>query len=354
MYNQYIRPYLRKKFFSFIRKIFYAPDTKDFAVEMLKGLLDWKPDLSALKQVHPYSDYPELGRYIHKMDICDRDDVVFITGRFRSGTTLLWNIFRNIEGVTAYYEPFNERRWFDPNSRGDRIDQTHKGVSDYWKEYEGMQFLCEFYNEDWIRKNLYMDKDFWAPEMARYIELLIEHARGRPVLQFNRVDFRLPWLKANFPKAKIVHIYRNPRDQWCSFLREIDAFGPEDKMEDFPSKDRFYLLMWCEDLKYHFPFLDPSRASHPYELFYYLWHLSFVFGKSYADFSFSFESLIESPKDVVSYLCEGLGLSPLNDALLMNLIKRPLMGKWKNYAADEWFKKIESKCVKVLNDFFAK
>jgi hypothetical protein len=42
---------------------------------------------------------------------------VFITGRFRSGSTLLWNIFRNIEGFNAYYEPFNERRWFDQGAR---------------------------------------------------------------------------------------------------------------------------------------------------------------------------------------------------------------------------------------------
>ena len=38
---------------------------------------------------------------------------IFITARFRTGSTLLWNIFRHIEGCTAYYEPFNERRWFD-------------------------------------------------------------------------------------------------------------------------------------------------------------------------------------------------------------------------------------------------
>ena len=38
---------------------------------------------------------------------------IIITGRFRSGSTLLWNIFRDLPECTAYYEPFNERRWFD-------------------------------------------------------------------------------------------------------------------------------------------------------------------------------------------------------------------------------------------------
>ena len=66
-----------------------------------------------------------------------RSDVVIVTGRFRSGSTLLWNLFRQAGGFTAYYEPLNERRWFDPTARGDRTDSTHRNVSDYWREYDG-------------------------------------------------------------------------------------------------------------------------------------------------------------------------------------------------------------------------
>jgi hypothetical protein len=44
--------------------------------------------------------------------------VVIISACFRSGSTLLWNLFRAMEGCTAYYKPFNERRWFDPAARG--------------------------------------------------------------------------------------------------------------------------------------------------------------------------------------------------------------------------------------------
>ena len=350
-YRNYIKPYFREKFFSFLRKVWNTPDVKEFTTETLKGLLAWKPDFSIMKQVDPNKDYPELGKYSIKNETCNRSDIIFVTGRFRSGTTLLWNIFRHTKGVIAYYEPFNERRWFDPKIRGNYTDTTHKGVSNYWQEYENMEFLVKYYEEWWINKNLYMDRDFWAPKMKRYIELLIENARGRPVLQFNRVDFRLSWLKANFPKAKIIHIYRNPRDQWCSFLRDINAFSPKDKIEEFYSKDGFYLLTWCEDLKYHFPFLDPCQASHPYELFYYLWYLSFIFGKSFADFSFSFESLIESPESVISRMYELLGLQSLDEIILNKLIKRPLIGKWRQYADDKWFKDIESKCERDLHDF---
>ena len=47
--------------------------------------------------------------------------------------------------------------------------------------------------------------------MKQYVQLLIEKASARPVLQFNRVDFRLPWFRHHFPHATIVHFYRHPK-----------------------------------------------------------------------------------------------------------------------------------------------
>ena len=95
--------------------------------------------------------------------ISRRDDAIFITARFRSGSTLLWNLFRHVDGMTAYYEPFNERRWFDPASRGDRIDTTHRHVDDYWREYEGFEDLGQYYRLEWISKDLLMDGEMWDP-----------------------------------------------------------------------------------------------------------------------------------------------------------------------------------------------
>ena len=87
-----------------------------------------------------------------------------------------------------------------------------------------------------------MDEDFWDPDLKRYVEILIERAPGRPVLQFNRIDFRLPWFRRHFPDAKIVHLYRHPRDQWCSALMDVKCFPRHGRVEDFAAHDKFYLL----------------------------------------------------------------------------------------------------------------
>ena len=239
--------------------------------------------------------------------------MVIITGRFRSGSTLLWNLFRQAGGFTAYYEPLNERRWFDPSVRGNRTDVTHRNVCDYWREYEGLESLGQFYREDWIRRDLLMDENSWDPELRSYVDTLIDQAVGRPALQFNRIDFRLPWFRRQYPNATYIHIYRHPRDQWCSTLMgDVKLFTKNAGFADFPPFDRFYLGMWAQDLKYHFPFLEEGRNSHPYQIFYYIWKLSYLFGVKYCDYSIQFESLVTDPDAEIANLFRVVGAEPVD------------------------------------------
>jgi hypothetical protein len=345
---------LRKIFFQLLKKISETNDARELWTNTLKGQLNWQPFLEVRNGNIPLPPYQELGKSKAEMQSAQqRKDAIIITGRFRSGSTLLWNIFRNIDGITAYYEPFNERRWFNPKVRGDKIDATHKNVSDYWQEYVGLESLGKYYREEWIAKNLYMEAAFWAPDMKKYVELLIDRASGRPVLQFNRIDFRLPWFRRNFSGAKIVHIYRHPRDQWCSTLRDPQSFPKENSMDQFPPHDKFYLRMWANDLKYHFPFLDEKNITHPYQMFYYLWKLSYVFGVIYADYSIVFEHLIDDPDTQLRSLFHSLQVGLFDMEKLKTLVESPPVGKWTIYADDEWFKEHEAVCETVLADFFA-
>ncbi|MDY6919955.1 MAG: sulfotransferase [Pseudomonadota bacterium] len=280
---------------------------------------------------------------------CQRNDIVFITGRFRSGSTLVWNIFHNLDQFTAYYEPFNERQWFDANRRGTFVDYTHQGVKDYWVEYKGLECLSKYYDEDWIRHHLFMRESDFNFQMKRYIEILIERAPSRPVLQFNRVDFRLGWLSRQFPNSKIIHIYRNPRDQWCSVVGKPDDF-PYTESSHF--KDRFYLEMWCKDLRWVFPFLDKKVATHPYQQFYLLWRLSFIMGKQYSDLSINLETLCNDQIASLESIANVLGIDCIPSSYLSDIIKPYERDKWTRYADGDWFTDHESFCERLLYDYF--
>lgn len=345
-----LRRLLRDGLMAFARRFSCTDDAREMAAGTLAGLLDGRPRLGCACGAIRLSDppYVDLGR---APDTAARDDVVFITARFRSGSTLLWNLFRNLPGVTSYYEPFNERRWFDAAARGERIDRTHKKVDEYWREYDGLEELGRYYHESWIDKHLLMEADFWAPEMKRYVELLIERAPGRPVLQFNRVDFRLPWLRANFPRAKIIHLYRHPRDQWCSTLRDITSFPKSAGAADFPPRDKFYLFDWARDLQFHFPFLANFRSRHPYETFYAIWRLSYLYGQGYGDYGVCFEELVTDTAGEVARLLQFAGADLAHAERLRLLIEQPKLGQWRSYADHAWFVERESRCEAEIRDF---
>lgn len=270
--------------------------------------------------------------------------VVFVTSRFRSGSSALWNMFRHEPSCTAYYEPFNERQWFNKTKRGSKVDATHLGIQDYWCEYEELEHLSEFYDERWIDTNLMMDAKSWNPNMRKYIDELINCSQGIPVLQFNRIDFRLEWLKSNYPNSKIIHLYRDPRDQWCSFLTDKKLMNAENITQTY--QDAFYLDSWCNDLKKFYPFLSTTETPHPYRRFYYLWCLSYMFGKKFSDYSISYEDLV-SKRNEIDVLFTALNWQGYRKDLAQFFVKSKQQ-KWKLYANENWFKDLEVKSDIVL------
>jgi hypothetical protein len=276
---------------------------------------------------------------------------VFITSRFRSGSTLLWNVFRKLDGCTAYYEPFNERQWFNTVLRGNHTDNTHLGVTDYWTEYNDMEDLSKLYNEDWIRSSLLMDESTWNPLMKAYIDKLISNAANKSVLQFNRIDFRLPWLKKHYPNTKIIHLYRHPRDQWLSFLTDKKLMNKTDVHKTYI--DGFYLDTWCRDLVKFFPFLDPDVSLHPYQRFYYLWKLSLIYGQEFSSISIQFEDLVRKPRETLNTLFQTLQWDNINWDEVLSVFEPTKIGKWKNYAEDPWFRDMEDECEAVLTSFLS-
>lgn len=277
---------------------------------------------------------------------------VFITARFRSGSTFLWQLFSAIEGITAYYEPLNERRWFLHPERSRPADPTHRGVENYGLEYADMADLAGLFDLNWGYRELYMDERSHDQRLVRYIEELILRAAGRPVLKFNRVDLRLPWLCAHFPSATIVHLYRHPREQWMSM--QLKGRIPLDcTLSDFARYDSFYALAWARDLRVLFPFLETSRDLRPYALHYYLWRLSFAFGQAHGHVSLSYEDLTTYFEDTFGRLLARLGIEGADLARLARINRGPVPARWPEYADDAWFGAIEAECERTLALYFA-
>ncbi|NOG82709.1 MAG: sulfotransferase [Candidatus Scalindua sp. SCAELEC01] len=278
---------------------------------------------------------------------------VFVTARFRSGSTFFWQLFRNIDGTTTYYEPLNENRWYLHNEVKPQIDPTHLGVKDYHKEYYGMSYLDKWFRYEWSYRYLFMDEKHYDPNLYNYINALIVGASGIPVLQFNRMDFRLAWLKANFPKAKIVHLYRNPREQWMSIQRDGGVVPLEYKLSPSSNLALFDTLHWARDLRHVFPFLELDNEIHPYALHYFIWRLSYSFGKCYADYSIAYEDIITEFRETFGRLLDDLGINGVDINLLLPLNRGRVRNSWQEYAPVLWFEEIETKCDRILKTYFS-
>jgi hypothetical protein len=279
---------------------------------------------------------------------------IFITARFRSGSTFLWQLFRQIEGVTAFYEPLNERQWFAES--GNAPDPTHIGVTSYTTEYRGLQHLAQCFDPKWSVHRLYLDEKDNEPQLVEYIQSLIDGARGRAVLQFNRADLRLAWLKAHFPEAYVVHLYRDPREQWVSIVKKSRQNLPLDLKGWGPTEgaNLFYTLEWCRDLQGLFPFLDPNQKQHPYYFHFALWRLSFLFGSKFSDRSIAYESLIQDMDATLGPVLQDTGLPTSKLTDLKNINQGRLSKRASEYAPEDWYAAIEARCESRIRAYFSR
>ena len=122
-------------------------------------------------------------------------------------------------------------------------------------------------------------------------------------------------------------------------------------MSEFREHDKFYLASWAADLKYQFPFLDERTISHPYELFYYIWKLSYLFGTKCAHCSIPFEELVAKPEKTLTELFRMVDIDSKQVEKSRNLVTDAHIGKWRRYADDSWFKQYETACETVLTEF---
>ena len=204
--------------------------------------------------------------------------IIFISGRFRSGTSLLWNIFNSLDNYKSWYEPLHPNlishiKYVKPKA-------DHIGVDDYWSNYLGLEDLENMHSQSFGQNRLLMEKDESWPELKKYIDFLIKNSKDKiPVLQFNRMDLRLSWLRNQYPNSTIIHAHREPVSLWFSNRKHLKAAEWHD--ESHP--DAYDLMQWSVDLATHFPVLIKEAERSSYFRHYFIWKLSRKIGQAEAD-----------------------------------------------------------------------
>lgn len=272
---------------------------------------------------------------------------IFITARFRTGSTMLWNLFRQLPEVCAYYEPLHD--YLVPYIKYPaEVQKSHLYIKSYFDEYLNALNAVSLHRTDFANYKLYLESQDSYPELYAYIHALVESVPDwqTPVLQFNRIDFRLAWIKKNFPDVGLLHLVRNPRDEWYSTLEPFN--NDIDKDIDF---DGYDLTTWARDLYKQFPFIATPQIEHVYQRFYYLWKLSNLAGQRSSDLTISYEDILSNPQKKVSEILYFADLySDRNLDICLKIVESNPKRAWKKDREDSWFDEMEQKCEIILDE----
>jgi hypothetical protein len=156
------------------------------------------------------------------------DRPIFIHAMWRTGSTYIWNKFRQQRQYRAYIEPLHEsltkpREQIIAAQTAERVQGLRHPRLDrfYFDEFPFMPVGgVEFFEKALSYERYCLEEDCEDQTLHRYICNLIAFARenGRtPVLQFNRSLLRAGWLTRKFSPINIL-LLRRPLNVWKSFL----------------------------------------------------------------------------------------------------------------------------------------
>src|SRR5215469_6031360 len=279
-------------------------------------------------------------------------NLVFLTGDYCSGSTLVSTLCRKSGQYYCLYEPLHERLpefliW-RPNPDP---DDHHFFAKDNYREMARFDRIADLHSSKWGSSSLYLSPDAEADDLYRYMSYVIGSSFGRfPRVMFkeNRIAFRLAWIRSRFPSAKIVHILRDPESQWKSNVRRVQEFlRREDVGQNLVTYNGFNVATFCEDLKSTFPELAAENFSSGYDRFHKLWELSYRENQKYADISVNYRDLIHDFEPTWTRVWTCIGAPPIDVRTLKQYVVPP--EKQKDLVRDQ--PQIEKKVQALISRF---
>lgn len=254
---------------------------------------------------------------------------LFIHSSFRTGSTYIWNKFRQKEDYYCYYEPFHHELADLEHGKTDiwKYDKTCTGWmrhpeldNGYLNEYnkhlkpgvKGVPFFKKSFSFDNFCDSA--QNSGQNSGQKEYIDFLIKNSGGKtPVLQFNRSGLRISWFKANYPETLNIYLVRNPGDQFHSYLdmhnnNGLDSFLTMDLIVTGINLNSDFLNgldSLVPLVEYHSPVYSDEKfiysrllplysTADRYRIFYFTWFLSLVENVLYADFLLNIDLLSTS------------------------------------------------------------
>ncbi len=265
----------------------------------------------------------------------DRRQVI-VAGRFRSGTTMVWNAFRRQPGWRCYLEPLHEHLVAHVERRSQEVDPSHRAVANYWLEYGSIDIdRLRRLHQPWFAQHRFrMAADASADDLRDFLALLVGSAE-RTMLKLTRADFRLPWLRVQFPDALLLLLVRNPRDLWTSYLGR-GALSEEAAL----AADGYGAF-----LGYHRAVMDDlgiDVPGHPYRRFFAHSLLSVVDAAGAVDAIVRYEDIVEDPNSWREQLDEQLGI-PLPRPFVVDRL-----GLGARFHSAEWYADQERATIEGL------
>ena len=266
---------------------------------------------------------------------------IFLHSLFRSGSTYLFNKFRNEQGFWCYYEPLHhqlieirqDRLAIFPFDKETTAKMSHPHLSKpHFYEFQAVldrdhipffNMLMSYNEFTSVRQHA---------RMYKYIMTLLLRTPDNliPLLQFNRSSLRIGWFRRFFGNSLHVYILRNKRDQFESYFKQgrkyniflainLYIIAANRRYKKFAEAYSYFSNEFrvTHDLYYDLKRLayfsaELDRKIH-YRVFLHLWLTSLVEARKHADFILDIDQLSQSGeyrREVVQVLGKQFAVSP--------------------------------------------